>query len=513
MPIPAYRAKQSTNTTGTGTIVLAAAETNARSFNAAYGASSRRIMYAISWSTGFEIGLGDFDGGTPGNLTRATVLASSNAGALVTLPAGTKDVFAVFDPAAREVVSISATATLALADLGNAVVFTGSSAATLNLPAVATAPLGAGWLVMNGGTAALTIDPSGAETVNGASTLVLQAGQAAMVLRVASAWQAAALGGTAIGFALMGATSATAAHDLLAAPWVDLASAGTTNIGAANSANVRITGTTTITALGTALSGVTRHLRFAGALTLTHNATSLILPGAANITTAAGDTAIAISLGSGNWVVVNYVPAGGNARAGAATASGLTLATARVLGRVTAGSGAIEEIALGNAAAALSLGINRGTEQATTSGTAIDFTGIPAGVRRITVMLDQVSTNSTSPLTVRLGTSGGIVATGYEGIQGVGDSVPNVFAGISTGFDVYNGAVAEATTGRMVLENQSGNLWLCTFQGFVVQGASRYFSRTSGRVSLSGALTQLRLTTTAGTPTFDQGAINIMWEF
>lgn len=193
MPILPYRAKQSTNTTGTGTIVLNAADTNARNFSAAYGASSRRILYAISWSTGFEIGLGDFDGGTPGNLTRATVLASSNAGALVTLPAGTKDVFAVFDPAAREVVSISATATLALADLGNAVVFTGSSAATLNLPAVATAPLGAGWLVMNGGTAALTIDPSGAETVNGAATLVLQAGQSAQVLREASAWRAAVM--------------------------------------------------------------------------------------------------------------------------------------------------------------------------------------------------------------------------------------------------------------------------------------------------------------------------------
>ena len=293
----------------------------------------------------------------------------------------------------------------------------------------------------------------------------------------------------------------------------DIASAATTNIGAAASVNLRITGTTTITSFGTVANGVTRNLRFAGALTLTHNATSLILPGGANITTAAGDTAVARSLGFGNWVVVNYVPAGGNARAGAATASGLTLATARVLGRVTAGSGAIEEIALGNAAAALSLGINRGTEQATTSGTAIDFTGIPAGVRRITVMLDQVSTNSTSPLTVRLGTSGGIVATGYDGIQGVGDAVPAVFAGISTGFDLYNAAAAEDTTGIMTLVNQSGNLWLASFNGFVRQGASRYSSRTNGRVSLSGALTQLRLTTTAGTPTFDQGAINIMWEF
>ena len=85
MPIPAYRAKQSTDTAGTGTLVLNAAATNARSFAAAYGASSRRVMYCISWATGFEIGYGDFDGGTLGSLTRATVLASSNAGALVTL--------------------------------------------------------------------------------------------------------------------------------------------------------------------------------------------------------------------------------------------------------------------------------------------------------------------------------------------------------------------------------------------------------------------------------------------
>jgi microcystin-dependent protein len=170
--------------------VLNAAATNARSFNAAFGASARRIMYCISWSTGFEIGYGDFDGGTPGSLTRATVLASSNAGSLVTLPAGTKDVFAVFEPAAREVVAISGTATLALADLGNTVVFSGASAATLNLPAVATVPNGAGWLIRNAGSAALTIDPNASETINGLSVLVLPPGMTAEALRNGAGWTA-----------------------------------------------------------------------------------------------------------------------------------------------------------------------------------------------------------------------------------------------------------------------------------------------------------------------------------
>jgi hypothetical protein len=216
MPIPAFRAKQSTDTSGTGTLVLNAAATNARSFNAAFGASARRIMYCISWATGFEIGYGDFDGGTPGSLTRATVLASSNAGSLVTLPAGTKDVFAVFDPAAREVISISATATLALADLGNAVVFTGASAATLNLPAIATVPTGSGWMIRNAGTAALTIDPNGAETINNAATLVLQAGQAAFIFDGGAAWQCIIAGGTAAGLSLLSTTRVISAPEVLA---------------------------------------------------------------------------------------------------------------------------------------------------------------------------------------------------------------------------------------------------------------------------------------------------------
>lgn len=91
----------------------------------------------------------------------------------------------------------------------------------------------------------------------------------------------------------------------------DVASATTTDIGAAASNNVRITGTTTITGLGTATAGITRKVRFAAALTLTHNATSLILPGSANITTAANDTAEFLSLGSGNWICLFYKRASG----------------------------------------------------------------------------------------------------------------------------------------------------------------------------------------------------------
>jgi hypothetical protein len=112
------------------------------------------------------------------------------------------------------------------------------------------------------------------------------------------------------------AADAAAARALLsvwgrAETWVDVASAATTDIGAAASPNLRITGTTQITSLGAAPAGTTRQLRFAAALTLTHNATSLILPGSVSIVTAADDRLVAVSLGSGNWIITSFTPAAG----------------------------------------------------------------------------------------------------------------------------------------------------------------------------------------------------------
>ena len=98
-------------------------------------------------------------------------------------------------------------------------------------------------------------------------------------------------------------------QDLANAP-TDTASASTTDIGAVASNYVRITGTTTITALGTVSSGIWKFVRFAAALTLTHNSSTLILPGGANITTAAGDCGLFVSEGSGNWRCISYTKAG-----------------------------------------------------------------------------------------------------------------------------------------------------------------------------------------------------------
>lgn len=83
-------------------------------------------------------------------------------------------------------------------------------------------------------------------------------------------------------------------------------SATTTDIGAATGNYVVVSGVTTITGLGTIQAGTRRIVKFSGALLLTYNASSLILPGAANIKTVAGDVATFVSLASGNWICVEY---------------------------------------------------------------------------------------------------------------------------------------------------------------------------------------------------------------
>lgn len=113
------------------------------------------------------------------------------------------------------------------------------------------------------------------------------------------------------GSSTLGATTFTGAITMSSAAInetarLSIASAGTVNIGAAAANSILITGTTTITAFDNVAAGRRRSVTFAAALTLTHNGTSLILPGGANITTAANDTAEFLSLGSGNWLCLQY---------------------------------------------------------------------------------------------------------------------------------------------------------------------------------------------------------------
>lgn len=139
--------------------------------------------------------------------------------------------------------------------------------------------------------------------------------------------------------------------DFLAAE-ASVASATSCDIGAVNALKVAITGTTTITSFGARANAV-RLIRFAGALSLTHNATSLVLPGGADVTTAAGDTALATSDASGNWRLRHYQRASGKPLT-APVATDVSDATATGRALLTAGSAGAGRSTLGLAAIAAS---------------------------------------------------------------------------------------------------------------------------------------------------------------
>jgi hypothetical protein len=187
----------------------------------------------------------------------------------------------------------------------------------------------------------------------------------------------------------------------LAHKGADIASAGTTDLGAVAGLMHDITGTTTITSFGTVSAGIWKLVKFEGALTLTHNATSLILPNAANITTADGDTALAFSEGSGNWRIHSY--AGKNAYHSTLTTSGAAAVGGNL---VVSGTGRVDGI-LGGDGTDLSLGGSTATEQVRITHTAsatryITLTGSNGGNPVITVSGGGLSLQSASSATTLL---------------------------------------------------------------------------------------------------------------
>jgi hypothetical protein len=147
------------------------------------------------------------------------------------------------------------------------------------------------------------------------------------------------------------------------------------------------------------------------------------------------------------------------------------------------------------------------------SGTALTFSSIPSWVKRITVMLSGVSTTSTGVPAIKLGTSGGIVSSGYTSVtSAIAATSAGSSASATSGFElINNGAGTNVYHGVYYITNITGNNWVIT--GQTTYGATPSTTAfATGSVALSGVLTQVQLTTTGGTDTFDAGTINIMYE-
>lgn len=270
------------------------------------------------------------------------------------------------------------------------------------------------------------------------------------------------------------------ATDYLNTTRINVASSSTTDLtsSAPNTRNINITGTTTITAFTVAI-GQTYFVRFNAALTLTNNA-NIVTQTGANITTSAGDTCIIRATAANTVEVLSY--------SYSAIVPDLSITPAKLSQKSTLG-----------------------TAVNTTSGTSIDFTGIPSWAKRITVMFDGVSTSGTSNPLIQIGDSGGIENTGYKASSSLittGVSTSNY----TTGYGVLTALASNTLNGSLVLTlmDVSTNKW--TISGVVNTEANTLTATVAGVKSLSATLDRIRLTTVGGADTFDAGSINILYE-
>jgi hypothetical protein len=148
-----------------------------------------------------------------------------------------------------------------------------------------------------------------------------------------------------------------------------------------------------------------------------------------------------------------------------------------------------------------------GTEQATTSGTSIDFTGIPSGVKKIMVHFMGVSTSGTSNWIIQLGDAGGVETSGYVS----NGSRPSVLSTTSTAgiLALVSPVAAETATGCFTFYLVGANKW--SGSGVISTNGGNGASVGSGYKTLSETLDRVRITTAGGADTFDAGAINITY--
>jgi len=143
------------------------------------------------------------------------------------------------------------------------------------------------------------------------------------------------------------------------------------------------------------------------------------------------------------------------------------------------------------------------------SGTAVDFTGLPAGVKWIEITIRSLSSNGTSAYIIQIGDSGGVETTGYLGTAGNAGALANP----TTGFGLANngggaGDVYQGTV-RLSLHDAATFAWTAGGNTGRSNSASAYWS--SGGKALSAVLDRVRVTTVNGTDTFDGGTVGLVY--
>ena len=309
------------------------------------------------------------------------------------------------------------TYTVVAADQTKLVTLSNAAAIAVTLPQ-ATGSFAAGFYldVANLNAGVVTVTPT-TSTINGAASFVLNRFHSVRLVSDGTNWQVMQ------GEGLRGQSTA-------------VASAATCDIGTTASQRISITGTTTITSLGTVANQL-RFVTFVGILTLTYNATTLLLPGAASITTAAGDAAIFSSDASGNWTCIAYTKASGAAVV-ASSGGGGGLGQCRL---VLSGGNLVLQQFGGN-----SLTINGATQSIPNAGVSLSASGTTSGTLYYIYAWMNAGT-----MTLEASTTGHVTdtAAGNAGVEyKIGDSTRTL---VGMARPVTGPAWASSTTQRFVV--------------------------------------------------------------
>ena len=144
-----------------------------------------------------------------------------------------------------------------------------------------------------------------------------------------------------------------------------------------------------------------------------------------------------------------------------------------------------------------------------TTNTSLEFTGLPSWIKRITVMLQGVSTNANNNLIIQLGTSGGYTTSGYLSSLGSISSGVAGNANATNGFIISSSNSSSVISGIVTISNLTGNTWV--YSG-TTKSTTVLIAYSAGDISLAGALTQIKVQDTAVAGQFDAGTINILYE-
>ena len=392
--------------------------------------------------------------------------------------------------------------------------FTGTTTQTVVLPVTSTLVLGLGYTITNNSTGVLTVQSSGLNTIISIPAkatvkfvCILTSGT------TAASWSYAFEGSSNIPYIELASVSASVGSNALTV---------TLNPCTLDFRSSTLTSGTVLTRLVPAAISVTvSNGSTLGSVSGVESRLAIIAIDNAGTV----ELAVVNALGYGAFderVLINTTAEGGVGAADSASViystSARTSVAFRVVGYVsstqaTAGAWATAPSNVnGVGGNKIPQDLVSATAVATTSGTSHDFTGIPSWVKRITILVQDISTNGSSSPIIQIGSSGTPATSGYTTSTLVTGTSSYVVAS-TTGFFLTPSTFSASSytfTGSMTICNISSNTWVAS--GVFSVGGAPNMTSVAGYLTTASVLNIVRLTTANGTDTFDAGSVNILYE-